>query len=349
MKRNKLFGVAILLGIVLTGCSTDAGVIEYEETGAIIKEAMEENAEKGTEESVEETVENSIEETTTTLTFEELSKLQFCFSSGAGGWGEEFAIEKDGYFTGLYYDSDMGSSGEGYENGTRYSSNYSGHFTGLEQVDEYTYKMTLSDITYREEPGTEEIKEDILYKYTEAYCLGGNDTFSIYLPGTPLSRFSEDVLMWLHGYNESETELTMTVIVDEENGYGMYSHERMEPLEDARMNYEAYKESYDYYVQKVSEGNSTMEIHEYASAMYKVSDDCLNYLWNLIRYNVEEEDFESILAEQRQWVQEKERKAAEVEAEWGGGTFAPIMNLDTQAEMTIQRCEELLQYMEDHL
>ena len=52
------------------------------------------------------------------LTFEDLSKYSYYFSSGAGGWGEEFVIERDGYFKGSFHDSDMGDTGEGYPNGT---------------------------------------------------------------------------------------------------------------------------------------------------------------------------------------------------------------------------------------
>ena len=99
----------------------------------------------------------SEEATKEEFTFEDLSKRCFYFSSGAGGWGEEFTIEKDGYFTGAYHDSEMGVIGEGYENGTRYSSTYTGHFTDLKRVDEYSYTMKLADITYKEELDTEEI------------------------------------------------------------------------------------------------------------------------------------------------------------------------------------------------
>jgi tetratricopeptide (TPR) repeat protein len=51
------------------------------------------------------------------LTFEDLSHYAFQFCSGAGGWSTDFEIEKDGSFKGNYHDSDMGDTGENYENG----------------------------------------------------------------------------------------------------------------------------------------------------------------------------------------------------------------------------------------
>lgn len=279
------------------------------------------------------------------LTFADLSKRRFEFSSGAGGWSEEFTIEKDGYFTGLYHDSDMGDMGEGYENGTVYSSSYSGHFTDLTRIDEYTYRMKLTDITYEETPDTEEMSDNTRYIYTDSYCLGDTDTFTVYLPGTPMEEIAEEVRSWLYAYNQSETELTMIAIVDETNGYGIYSLERLAPLEDAQMTLNSYKESYEYYSEKLSEAGTTMEMVEHTGTMYELSDDCLNYIWNLIRYNVEEEEFDEILSEQRTWIAEKESKAKEAADEYNGGSFASVSYNSTQADLTMKRCEELIEYL----
>ncbi len=281
----------------------------------------------------------------TDLTFADLAKRQFEFSSGAGGWWEEFTIEKDGYFTGYYQDSDMGSTGEGYDGGTIYCSSYSGHFTDLIKVNDYTYKMKLADISYKETDDTEEIKDNVLYIYTGSYCLGGTDTFTIYLPGTPLDELSEEVRMWLSLNNQSENELNMIAIVDETNEYGIYSYDRLSPLEDAQMTFNKYKDSYDYYGNMLSEASTTPEMVEYTGRMYEMSDECLNYIWNLIRYNVDEEKYNEILTEQRVWIAEKEAKAEADREEFGGGTFAPVIYNDTLATLTMERCEELIEYL----
>ncbi len=279
------------------------------------------------------------------LTFTELSQRRFEFSSGAGGWSEEFTIEKDGFFKGLFHDADMGDTGEGYKEGTYYSSSYTGHFTDLIQIDDYTYEMRLADISYAETADTIEISNNMRYIYTESYCLGGTDRFKIYLPGTPVSEISAEIYSWLAAVNESEEELTMTVIADEKNGYGIFSVERPEPLEDAQMTYHSYKESYDYYKEKLEKAETTADMVTYTEAMYETSDDCLNYIWNLIRYNTEEAQYQEILAKQREWILEKESKAKEAGAEYEGGSLSAVNYYDTLAMLTIERCEELIAYL----
>lgn len=279
------------------------------------------------------------------LTFEVLSKYSYYFSSGAGGWGEEFNIEYDGYFKGKYYDSDMGSNADAYPYGTCYSSNYSGYFENLKKIDEYTYEMTMREIHYKEVPGTEEIEDGTRYIYTDAYCLGGNDTFKIYLPGTPLDLLSEEVFFWIQYYNDSDTVLTMPIIVDEENNYGICSFERLSALEDATMHYNSYKESYDYYVELAAEAVTTIEMVDNANRRYEIADDCLNYLWDIIRYHLDEETFTQLQNEQREWVSQKEAQAQANADEWEGGSGAPVAYYDTLADMTMERCGELFEYI----
>lgn len=279
------------------------------------------------------------------LTFADLATRRFEFSSGAGAWSEGFTIEKNGYFTGSFHDSDMGVTGEGYPDGTRYSSSYSGHFTGLVKIDDTTYEMKLKDISYRDEAGTEELADNVRYIYTESYCLGGTDTFRVYLPGTPLHKLSEEIQIWVRDANGSDNELTMPIITDEKNGYGIYSYERPEPLEDALMTYNSYKESYDYYAKLMTEASTTVEMVEYSAQMYELGDTCLNYIWNLIRYNVKEDKYNEILAEQREWIAEKEKKAKEAPTQYEGGSFAAVDYNDILATLTMERCEELLEYL----
>lgn len=325
--RNKilLITLTILLVTSVIGCvsenTDDASSDTFEsiETVQVNQNPIEENPveqnpteENTTEETSteanpveeDETIETEVEETAESvdLTFADLAVRQFEFSSGAGAWSEEFTIEKDGYFTGKYHDSDMGSTGEGYEKGTRYI-------------------------------------------YTESYCLGGTDTFTIYLPGTPLEELPEGAYSWLRSANQSEEELTMIAIVDETNGYGIYSYERLEPLEDAQMNFHSYKESYDYYSEKLSAANTTLEMVECTGTMYEISDDCLNYIWNLVRYNVDEDEFNEILAEQREWIAAKEAAAEEARAAYSDGSLATVNYNSTLADLTIKRCEELIEYL----
>ena len=331
--KKKLLSIILALSFAFTAIGCGATVPEDTNTEPY-EESQIESAEDSTESS--------------DLTFADLAGRQFEFCSGAGGWMESFTIEKDGYFTGLFNDSNMGSTGEGYENGTRYSSSYTGHFTNLTKVNEYTYTMELADISYKEPVDTEEISEidQVRYIYTDSYCLGGTDIFTIYLPGTPMEEIAEEVRIWLYSANGNAEELTMIAIVDETNGYGIYSRDRLEPLEDAQLTYNSYKDSYDYYNELLTEAATTAEMVEYTATMYVFSDECLNYIWRLIRYNTEEEQFNEILAEQREWITEKEAKAEEAAAEFEGGSMATVAYNQALADMTIKRCEELIGYLE---
>lgn len=346
--KNKLLLIilTILLAATIVGCASEmtAQTEEYS--------TEKENTTEGKENSEEQ--ENAMTETEVTdskvtdtvdLTFADLAERRFEFASGAGAWSEIFTIEKDGYFAGSFHDSDMGDTGEGYDYGTVYSSSYSGHFADLTKMNDHTYTMKLADISYKETIDAVEISDNRRYIYTDSYCLGGTDTFTIYLPGTPLDELSEDVRIWLSMVNQSETELTMMAIVDETNGYGIYSHDRQEPLEDARMTFNSYKISYDYYGEKLSAAGTTAEMVEYTATMYELSDECLNYIWNLVRYNVDENEFDIILAEQRAWISEKKAKAKEISSEYTGGSFATVSYNDTLATLTMERCEELIEYL----
>lgn len=42
------------------------------------------------------------------FSFADLQRLQFCFTSGAGGWCTLLAVRPDGSFYGEYHDTDMG-------------------------------------------------------------------------------------------------------------------------------------------------------------------------------------------------------------------------------------------------
>ena len=336
MKKGLVtFLMVALLGAAVCGCGTkepemyDSIQGEPMESSQTKEIALETEKPAGTEAPVE----------TQDLTFGDLAVRRFEFTAGSGGWWEEFTIEKDGYFTGKYGATDM-------ESNMMYSSSYSGHFSELTKVDEFVYEMKLKDITYKEEPGTEKTIEGMLYNYVDTYCLGGNDTFKVYLPGTPLSMLSEEVKRWIGAYNQDDTLLTIPIIVDEENGYGIYSFERPSASEDAKSTLAAYEESFAYYNQLLSDASTTMEMVELSGRLYELSDECLNYLWNLIRYNTQEERYQEILTEQREWIKEKEATAEAARDSWEGGSFAPVDYNDTLATKTIERCRVLADYLQ---
>jgi len=344
-KRIFVLAFAVCLSVVVTACGN--------EQQKHITEIETPSGDRHMDERVEDTkhVNGEVEEVESNeeegLTFKELSTKRFDFSSGIGAWNEEFTIEKDGYFTGNFHDINMGETGDGYPDGTFYGCSYSGHLTELTKVEEYIYEMKLTDISYKDEPGTEEILDGMKYVNTEAYFMASGDAFRIYLPGMPIGEMSEELYMWVRDYNQSESELTMIVIADGKNELAAASVERFTPAEDARMTYSSYKESFDYYEEKLTnEAQTTVDMAIYSGKMYEVSDDCLNELWNLIRYNVPEDRYAELLKEQRAWIKEKEGKAQEISDAYAGGSLAGVDVNIILAQLTIERCAKLVEYLQ---
>lgn len=288
--------------------------------------------------------EDDKEKDNTGFTFEDLSKYRFEFLSGAGGWSTQFEIEKDGSFQGMYSDSDMGDTGEGYPDGTYYVSVFSGHFSNLTRTDALTYEMTLNDLTYENTVGETVIENNLRIIYSEAYGLEGTDTFIICLPQTPKSRFPEEVWMWFYSFGVEE-EITMPAIINEPMQYGIYSVERPTPLEEAQMEYDSAMDWYDMCVKSMqTEPMTQLEMNETAWEIYEESDRCLNKIWHLIKYHTDEEQYQKILTKQRQWISEKEAAGEKIKAE-NDGSAATMDYAMELSDMTLKRCEELLWYL----
>lgn len=134
--------------------------------------------------------------------FAAMSDWQFIFSSGAGGWATELSVEPDGTFSGEYYDSDMGDTGDGYENGTYYECKFTGRFNEkILSGGPLIYKLIIDEMNYEHKPGTGETIDGTRYIYTEPYGLegivGDEDSLCFTDAGVVTQIFNEDELQWL--------------------------------------------------------------------------------------------------------------------------------------------------------
>lgn len=154
--------------------------------------------------------------------------LEFVFSSGAGGWQTILTLDRDGSFSGMYSDSEMGEIGEGYPNGTVYLSIFSGQFTDIMQVDDTTYSMQLSELITQN--GTEEewMEAGIRYLVTEPAGIEAG-TYLLYAPETPVEKLNEEFLNWRLGsyplMDETEETLSCYGLCDQDTGYGFFAYE----------------------------------------------------------------------------------------------------------------------------
>lgn len=152
--------------------------------------------------------------------FDSFRNVYWMFASGAGGWSSEMSIEPDGTFAGEYHDSEIGETGENYPDGTLYLCAYTGKMSVVEKVNDYTWKIRVDEL--KPNPVQESIVEGIRYMPTEPYGLTEGDEMLLYAPGTPVSTFAEEVLLWTH-VNELETvpaELPEWFLYSEKNDSG---------------------------------------------------------------------------------------------------------------------------------
>lgn len=187
--------------------AAEADYLTYEEAVALLSDGQQVDVSQGT---------------TTQLPFTEAQS--FSFMSGAGGWSTELTINPDGSFTGNYYDSDMGDSGDGYD-ATEYVSTFHGKFKNIQKKDDYTYVMQIDTLeteetqdTWIEETGYGKVR----YVASPPYGLYGGTNFELYLPGTPVSSLSAEYIDWVRtpmALDENATTLP---------GYGLYNVEEQD-------------------------------------------------------------------------------------------------------------------------
>ncbi len=157
--------------------------------------------------------------------FAQIQDLRFDFSSGAGAWNTEMAIEEDGTFSGIYHDSEMGEVGEDYPDGTVYLSVFSGQMSLAEQVDDHCWKIRVDSL--EEVDWEETIDEQIHYVPADVYGISEGDEMLLYSPGTPVSVLSEEMQMWAHVLDQENPpeELEYWFLMSEANESGFVGFE----------------------------------------------------------------------------------------------------------------------------
>ncbi len=278
------------------------------------------------------------------FSYGKLATLSFHFLSGAGAWSTDMTVGADGSFDGLYSDSDMGDMGEGYPNGTVYFCKFSGRFGELKKVDDLTYQTTIVEIQYENEPETEEIVDDTLYRYTDVYGLEDAENILFYLPGTPVESLSEECRSWLRDVlYDWETdkwleELPCVVLCNEAMGECFYSSDEVE----------AYLGILPYLQESTAEAltgleqGSVGEDRAYtAQETYRRCDDSLNELWGLLKLVLPAEEMEELTTQQRLWIADKERQMEEAAAGVSDSTEAGVQSDMVGARLTMDRIEEL--------
>ncbi len=313
------------------------------------REKTKENAEiQISEESKTEELKNVEEEngeSDAEFDFSEFQNIEFYFASGAGGWRTFFSIEEDGSFFGEYSDSDMGTIGEGYPNGTLYYCEFEGKFTQPKKVNEYTYSMKIEEISCANEKDTTEIKDWVLYHYSIPYGLDGAEEVLIYFPGAPTAELPEEYMNWVRNDMENPDALELPFYglynVTEQNGFSSY--DTSDRIDDMMAATEEWALTI-----RASLENDTLtqaDMNVKAMELYETWDAALNTLWAELKDQMSEEEFEELLNEQRAWIAEKEQAVKEAGKEVEGGSlYALVVNMEA-ANITEERVYELYEML----
>lgn len=318
-----------------------------------------ESVEVITQENAVESAEDNAQEVVTeqAFSFADVSGYEFYFSSGAGGWSTVMHIHEDGTFDGNYLDSDMGVTGEGYPNGVVYYCDFKGKFTQPQIVNAYTYSMRVEELTMANEPGTEEIKDDICYCYTTPYGMEETEDIYIYLPGSPIAELPEGFKYWVGYVNPEsmeETELPYYGLYNVTPEYGFSSYAMQEEtvdateenLTDIEAELAAVEAEASVINEQLQSGMlSQGDLNMLSGELYKLWDDELNSIWARLKETLDADTMAALTEKQREWIAWKESEIEAEGAEHGMGTIRPLMENDKAAELTREKVYELAELL----
>ena len=137
--------------------------------------------------------------------FDEMPE-HFVFSSGAGAWSTDLELADDGSFSGVYHDSEMGLTGEGYPGGTVYICRFSGRFSEPERTEGDIWSVKIDALQTEGTEGEEYYEDGVRYVYARPYGLTGTDELQIFTAGMPVDQIPEGFLSWTGMYFDPETE-----------------------------------------------------------------------------------------------------------------------------------------------
>lgn len=88
----------------------------------------------------------------------------------------------------------------------------------------------------------------------------------------------------------------------------------------------------------IQEDNLTQaELNQTAQDLYKLWDDALNDLWGQLRDSLPEDEFDKLLDEQLDWIEDKENAVAEAGEPYEGGSIYPLVTNREAARITEER------------
>ncbi|MCF0130477.1 MAG: DUF1311 domain-containing protein [Pseudobutyrivibrio sp.] len=135
-------------------------------------------------------------------------------------------------------------------------------------------------------------------------------------------------------------EIADVPAADSDNNAAMKSNK-----DKAKVIYDEAKKAYDK-AGELAKSGITSDMVEATANQYEIADKCLNDIWAILKEELSADDYSVVLEEQRAWNKTKEDTAKQACDEYGECSFATVAYSDTLATMTMDRCLELILYLE---
>lgn len=94
---------------------------------------------------------------------------------------------------------------------------------------------------------------------------------------------------------------------------------------------------------KQYENGTQTEMHEAKSEILSKWDSALNEIYGVLKKQLSADEMSSLKEEQRNWIKQRDQKAKEESSVFAGGTMEATQYVSTQAQLTKERCYELVQ------
>lgn len=93
----------------------------------------------------------------------------------------------------------------------------------------------------------------------------------------------------------------------------------------------------------IEAGTTMVELNEQASERYKKWDTQLNEIYEGLKAQLSPEQMDKLREEQRDWIKHRDKTAKEASLKYEGGSMEPLEYVTTQANLTKDRCYELVE------
>ncbi len=147
---------------------------------------------------------------------------EFSFSDFSGIWESSFTLQPDGSFSGSFEEVNPDEASADYPGGTVRYCKYSGKFTKMYRLNDYSYSLFLNELNAEKKSGETEITDGVRYISDTPYGLTEGQSYVLYLPEAKSSLFSENFLFYWPYLPENLETMECYVIKSDDSDGGFF-------------------------------------------------------------------------------------------------------------------------------